>query len=279
MKYELQNDRMRITADSLGAELVSVFCDGKERLWQNETGAWNAHAPVLFPVCGNCGVSVEGTRYPLPKHGFAKLSEFELTERSASGMTFTLASSEETLRLYPYAFRFSVTYRIQENRLGILYDVHNPAPKPLYASCGGHESFALDGGVGEYLLEFPQEESFVSLLHGPDGRLTGETRNFGAGKTLRLPENFLRDGQTAIFRVRSRSVLLKSAAGAELARISFQDFPYLLLWHPNGSRMICIEPWHNLPDGGTEMEFPSKEGVFRVRPRETVRFARFVEYL
>lgn len=279
MIYGLNGSRLQIAADTLGAELVSAVCDGKERLWQNPTGEWGGHAPVLFPVCGNCGVTVNGETYPVLPHGFAKRSQFVLSGRSENSLTFALDSSEETRRCYPYDFRFTVTYRINGNRLGIEYAVHNPGGDPLYASCGGHESYALEGGVENYALEFSQEEAFTSLLHGGDGRLTGETVEFGRGKIFPLPKDFLRENRTLIFRVRSKTALLKTNAGAAVARVSFEGFPYLLLWHPFDSHMICIEPWHNLPDGGAEREFSKKEGVFCVNPHQTVRFSRTVEYL
>ncbi len=278
MKYELKNSRMQVIADTLGAELVGVTVDGRERLWQNPTGEWAGHAPVLFPVCGNCRITEQGVTYPLLKHGFAKRSEFRLYAQSADTLTFLLCSSAETKQFYPYEFSFFVTYRICENKLEIIYEIENVGQKPLYASCGGHESFALDGNVGEYLLEFEQEETFSALLHDRDGRLTGETKSFGNGKMLPLPAEFLREGRTLIFRVRSRSVMLRNVSAAAVARIAFDGFPYLLLWRPLTAPMICIEPWHNLPDGIADTEFSKKEGVFCVEPQKKTRFSRSVEY-
>lgn len=269
---------MSVTADTFGAELTSIICDGRERLWQNRTGEWSGHAPVLFPVCGNCGMKVDGISFPILPHGFAKRSEFVLKERGNDFLTFELCDCLETRKVYPYAFVFSVTYRIEENRLAIIYAIENRGDT-LYFSCGGHESFALDGGVGSYALDFPQEEKFTALLHDDQGKLTGETAEFGTGKTLPLPAEFLKQGRTLILRVDSRSVLLREHTGKPLAKIAFDGFPYLLLWHPGDSEMICIEPWHNLPDDGSDKEFPMKEGVICVRREETVRLQRTIEYL
>ena len=256
---------------------MSVICDGKERLWQNPTGEWSGHAPVLFPVCGNCKITSNGVTYPVLPHGFAKRSQFELLTRSENSFTFALSSSAETKRFYPYDFRFSVTYRTEGNKLTIGYEVSNVGNVPLYASCGGHDSFALCGDIENYSLEFSREEVFTSLLHGADGKLTGETADFGRGKILRLPKDFLRENRTLIFRIRSRSALLRGAE-APLARITFEKFPYLLLWRPLDAPMICVEPWHNLPDDGLEGEFAEKEGVFCVEPQNSARFVRRIEY-
>ena len=67
MKYTVKNKTLSVTVDSYGAEMVSVEYNGKERLWQNATGEWAGHAPLLFPVCGHFGVTVDGVSYPISR--------------------------------------------------------------------------------------------------------------------------------------------------------------------------------------------------------------------
>ena len=49
MTYQLSSGLLELEISSIGAELISVKKQGKERLWQNENGGWSGHAPVLFP--------------------------------------------------------------------------------------------------------------------------------------------------------------------------------------------------------------------------------------
>ena len=49
MTYEFGSDVLRCEVSDIGAELVSVKLNGKERLWQNDNGGWDGHAPILFP--------------------------------------------------------------------------------------------------------------------------------------------------------------------------------------------------------------------------------------
>ena len=88
--------------NDFGAELSSVVIDGKERLWQNSDGTWNEHAPLLFPVCGHFGCTVDGKTYPMPTHGFAKEFPFVAGKQTKSRLVFTLVSSPETEKYYPY---------------------------------------------------------------------------------------------------------------------------------------------------------------------------------
>lgn len=280
MIYRIANDKLSIAVSSLGAELVSAKQGGTERLWQNETGEWAHSAPVLFPVCGNCGVWVNGAEYPIKPHGFAKFSEFALVDRGEDRLTFELCDSPNTRAVFPYAFRFRITYRLGEDgALFIEYEISAPSAKLSYA-CGGHESYALANPVGCYELVFPEEERFVSLLHDGAGRLTGKTLNFGAGKVLPLPAEFLREGRTLIFSgLRSRSVILRERGGRAAAQTHFNGFENLLLWHAGDSRMICIEPWQNLPDAaGEKGEFPLKKGVRTLQANEKETFTRMIRY-
>ena len=54
MQYSIENDILRLTVDSHGAEPVSVIHKptGAELLWQADPAVWKRHAPILFPYTG-----------------------------------------------------------------------------------------------------------------------------------------------------------------------------------------------------------------------------------
>lgn len=264
MRVSIRNEALALTVETLGAEAVSLKCGGKERLWQNENGSWAGHAPVLFPVCGHCGVTVNGRSYPIRSHGFARRTEFTVSAQGSDFIELSLCANEQTRAVYPYDFVLRVRYTVKGNTLAVRYTVENPSLEPIFFFCGGHPSFALEKSVGEYALEFEKEERFLHLQHNEEGYLTGEVTDFGTGKTFPLSEEYLQEGRTLIFGdIASRSVVLMHKCGDALARVKFEGFPNLLLWRPNGANMICIEPWLNLPDaaGAEEKEFSQKKGV------------------
>ena len=280
MRYELINEQMTVAVDTRGAELVSVVQGGKERLWQNEDGSWGGHAPILFPVCGHCGMTVGGKAYPILPHGFAKRHEFTLLSRGENFLCFSLRSNEETLRVYPFAFCFTVRYELSGRTLKIQYQVHNPHSTPLFFSCGAHESYALTGALADYELAFSKPLRLVHAYHDPDGCLTGETRDFGTRQVLPLPTDILQGNNTLILcDLSERAVQLRTKAGALVAEIAFPDFAHLLLWRPGNASMICVEPWGNLPDRvGEEREFSEKPGVTCVSPQETKTVTHTITY-
>lgn len=281
MNYTIRNECLAVTVSSLGAEMLGVKAFGKERLWQNENGSWSGHAPVLFPVCGSCGVTVNGKTYEVGAHGFARKSEFALKHISEGKIILSLKSSEETKKKYPFDFVFKAEYALAGNSVNIIYTVENPSDSELPFSCGGHESFALAAGVENYKIVFEKEERLLHAFHGGRGTLTGETRDYGTIKEFPIPADFLTDGATLIFpKIKSRFVELCSLDGEKIAKTEFEDFENLLLWRSNGANMICIEPWGNLPDAEkkSDCEFSQKSGVWKVSPHSQKVITRTVTY-
>jgi len=281
MNYQIRNRDLTLTVSDLGAEAVSVVCHGREGLWQNENGAWSGHAPVLFPVCGGCSIIRDGVKYPLTSHGFARRQVFSFADATENSLRFVLLPNEATRAMYPCEFRLEVSYELVGTTVTVSYLVVNTDKRPLYASCGAHDAFALDGDVSEYEVCFEKEEEFCHLVHDGNGRLTGETRSFGHGTVLTLPADYLSEGRTLIFgNVASRRVTLRQKGGRALAEVSFEDFPHLLLWRPRDSHMICIEPWYNLPDDARTAELPAdrKPGLFTLMPGESRRFVRSIRW-
>ena len=281
MLYTLKNRRAKITVNDFGAELTSAEIDGKERLWQNPDGSWDGHAPLLFPVCGHFGCTVNGKTYPMPPHGFAKECCFKLEKQTRSRLIFSLSASSETEKYYPYRFKYSVEYRLYGRKLTILHTVKNLGSETMYFACGGHESFMLEGSISDYKLVFPCTETFVHRPHNADGYLTGARETLGVGNELILPDNYLKNDETVILEsLRSRKVSLCETNGRKYADITFKGFENLLLWRPGKANMVCIEPWSNLPDEeiASPKEFSRKNGVFKVDGLKSKRLKRSIRY-
>ncbi|MGN0813421.1 MAG: hypothetical protein ACI4MQ_07935 [Candidatus Coproplasma sp.] len=277
----IKSGNLEITATELGAEIISVKHNGKERSWQNDNGSWSRHAPVLFPVCGICEVRVNGIVYDCSKHGFAIKSKFTVVEQTENSLKYRLVSSARSKDIFPYAFILEVGYEIEGNELKITYEVYNPQDRQLYFSCGGHDSFALDKGLENYELQFEKDEVFESKLVDVKGYLTGKSRLLGSGKTLDLTTDLLeKENSICLDKLNSRSVTLREkSTGKEVVKVSFPDSEKLVLWHPDGSKMLCIEPWQNLPDTKDEnREFSQKDGVIKVAPFGRKVITRTVRY-
>ena len=140
-EYSISNGILTATILRHGAELISLRNSaGKEFIFR-DTSIWNGSAPVLFPICGGLlddKFIFDGKEYILPKHGFAKLSDFEAESIEKDRAVFLLKDNEETRKMYPFSFEFRVRFTLHEDSLTIDYITKNTDSKELYYSVGAH---------------------------------------------------------------------------------------------------------------------------------------------
>ena len=97
MQYSIENDILRLTVDTHGAEPVSVIHKptGAELLWRGDPAVWGRHAPILFPYTGKLTggkMIAKGVEYAGGQHGFARDVEHTMSctptpKRSPNGPT------------------------------------------------------------------------------------------------------------------------------------------------------------------------------------------------
>lgn len=281
MIYSLSNNKLKIDINSLGAELVSVKYLGKEKNWQNDDGEWDGHAPILFPVCGRCAYVLDGKDLDVGFHGFAKNTEFGVKKQTKTSITLAFGKNFDK-NIFPYDFEFSVTYKILGSKLKIYQEVDNLGNIPFYFSCGSHESYNFDKEIGNYTLSFNKNEEFISLLTHWKGRLNGETKSFGSGKRLVFPEDFLVESNTIILRnVNSKKLdVIDNDTNRKVLSLYIKDYPNFLVWRPATEKMVCLEPWHNLPDKVDETinDVSQKEGFILLKPKKKIKLYHGVKY-
>nr|MBQ8890593.1 hypothetical protein [Clostridia bacterium] len=281
MIYTIKNGTTEIKISSLGAEVRSVIHNGRERAWQNETGEWAGCAILLFPFAGFNRLIYDGVDFGIRKHGFLRNEEFTLVGMNEESIELSLSANERTRAVYPYEFTFFVRYTLTPRGYEVTYTVKNPSNREIPFAAGGHESFAIRGEVCDYYVEFEREEKFDLLVHNSQGMLTGETVNHGEGRILALEREFTDNSATVILgNINSRKATLREKATDEkVVEITFEGFSNLLLWHPHGSKMLCIEPWQALPSYADEIkEFKTREGVRCLCAGETISFTRAISY-
>lgn len=276
MDYIISKGNTTITINSKGAQMISIINNAKERLWQNDNGSWAKHAPILFPHAGKCSIVVNGTHYPDQFHGFGRDLEFDLVDLQKDSIAQILKSSDFTHVTYPYDFILTIKYTCLDGGVLIEQTVKNPTEEDIYFFIGAHESYALDLDVSNYYVEFENKEEFNEKVIETNS-IYGSNNN-----CIDLGSSMLENAATIVLHnINSRKVWLKRKSDDSLiAETSFKDFPNLLLWHSLGSKMICIEPWMNMPDTveDEEKELKDKEHVIKVNPHEEVTLTRVIKY-
>ncbi len=265
MKHTLENEFLKVTVDSRGAELVSVVNKqtGAEMMWQADPALWNRHAPILFPQCGKVRggrFTLDGKSYESSAHGFARDYEHEFLGSDGNSLRFVLKANEEILARFPRAFRFETTFTLEGRRLRHAVRVVNTGDKQLRFGLGYHPGFNLPFDekhtTQDYELRFEVPQTPMVC----DNVAEGPNKGFVAGTKFALVEN------SAVIPLSDRMFDADSLAMSELTAktisivekdsdrritLGIEGFPYVLLWSaatPEPLKFLCIEPWHNLQD-------------------------------
>lgn len=274
----LKNEQLSIIVSEKGAELQSIKdANGKEYLWQGDPQYWNRRSPILFPlVCSvnNDTYRVDGKEYHLPRHGFARDTDFTLIYQSDRKVTFALESSEETKKVYPYDFMLSVSYVLDENKIGVIWHVHNTDTREIHFQIGGHPAFNVpDMNPGEdqqgrirldntnpmdalhSYLDGSHEMDEVPFIEVEDG-------------VMEFSNNTWRNDSIKIHKCQlHRAELLNKACKAEVT-VEFRT-PVVAFWSPYGKQapFVCIEPWYGIGDPrGFDGEFKDKPLMNHLQP-------------
>jgi galactose mutarotase-like enzyme len=235
-----------------GAELFSLQANDtkKEYIWEGNPEFWGKHSPVLFPIVGtlkNNSFQIEDATYQLPRHGFARDMTFEVINQTENSVIFSIQSSAETLKVYPFKFELQIIYALEAKKLNITYKVINKNQSQLPFSIGAHPAFALEGNFEEYELEFEKNEDLVYHLLENDlisaATKTVEKQDNSVPLNYRLFEN-----DALIFKSLESKKLTISKNKIPFLKVNFQGFPHLGIWTKKDAPFLCIEPWYGYSD-------------------------------
>ena len=164
MQHPISHSQLKVLNGNKSTEissLKSVKTD-TEYMWNADPTIWVSQAPVLFPAIGpfrNNEWTINGKVYTIPKHGFIRHNEeITLSHRTESALHFTLNYSEKTLAVFPFKFRFQISFQLYNNKLVISHKVENLDNQEIYFSLGAHPAFKCpinnDEEYDDYYLEF-----------------------------------------------------------------------------------------------------------------------------
>lgn len=277
--FQIENEHLLVTINSAGAELKRVF--GKQiaidYLWDANPAYWAKTSPVLFPVVGTLKQHTyyyNGQAYHLPRHGFARDSMFQVMEHLPHAITFTLESSLETQKLFPFSFLFSISYALLQNELKVTYRVENKDNKTLLFSVGAHPAFKVPLVEGtaydDYRLVFEKKETAGRWPISPDGLIERAPEAFlNQSREIALSKELFAKDAIVLKNLQSGWVRLSSDKTPHGLQFSFQDFPYLGLWAAPNADFLCIEPWYGIADSvESTQQLDEKEGIIKLKSKE-----------
>lgn len=258
MEVLISNEKIQAKINTLGAELVSLVDINKNRelMWQKNPKFWNKCSPVLFPFIGAIKENqyfYNNKKYNFnKKHGFAREKEFKIILHTDNQVEMLLSYDEETLKIYPFKFKFYMKYIVKNNILQIEYKVVNLEDKELFFSLGAHPAFNTPLGenltFSDYYILFENSESEegYTLI---DSLFCPENKKLYLEKDTLILDNEIFKNDIIIFKnINSKKLYLKNKKTNFTLGFKFDGFKHIGFWKKLNAEYICIEPWNGLPD-------------------------------
>lgn len=275
----ISNDELTVDVAALGAEMQSLQTrDGRNWMWHGDVKYWTGRSPILFPIVGrapNDSLSINGERYQMGQHGFARRSAFTLVHEEASRCIYRLTASEATMQMYPFAFQLDIEHRLVDRSVLVTAEVRNLDDKPMPFGVGFHPAFAwpLPGATGEHKIKLenksePGMKRLSGGLFGPEILPSP----FAAGELTLEPSQFVDDAM--VFPEGAGEALVYGPDEGPSVRFSWSNLPNFALWTKPGAGFICLEPWHGTAAAqGMGDELADRPYSYVLAAGESARFA------
>jgi galactose mutarotase-like enzyme len=279
----IKNSDLTAVIKHIGAELYSLKDNtNKEYIWEGNPDFWGKHSPILFPIVGtlkNNSYQHNNHEYHLSRHGFAREMNFELIDKQENSATFSLTSSDETLKKYPFDFELHLIYTLEDTSLKIDYKVINKGESKMPFSIGAHPAFDLPNNFENYSLEFENEEPLEFYLL-EDGLISNTTDQIQLDKKQLYLNHKLFENDALVFKKLSSKSITLLENSKPILKVSYKDFPDLGIWTPPNAPFICIEPWFGYSDTvDTFGNLFEKEGIQVLDSNETFKSQFSIEIL
>lgn len=236
--------------------------------------------PLLFPFAGrsfdrgveNTWRTGDGTRRPMPRHGFARDGRFVVAEQSDNSVTARLEPDDRARKAYPYDYAFGVRYRFEELSFKVDLILASTGGEPVPWSAGHHFYFTLPWHPGARRRDYQLHmDARKCAYHGPDGKLV---MDHDRETCHELADTKLID--RIHWQLRHNRISFGPKGGEEDIHLIIGEDPLpsrnvsLVTWSESGEApYYCVEPWMGPPNAaehgkGLNWVGPGEEQVFSV---------------
>jgi len=277
-----EENGLRIIVSRLGAELISLARVNEAGEWtgflyrDNDLSTppqgWANHATVMGYYLHRLkdGHSLyRGRQIKGGNHGFlrSKVWHFAGTSLQGTGVSlqYSITPKDFSAEEYPLKVSVNLTYTIDANKVGVLFEFRNEEPElDAHVSFGLHPGFAATS-FETFHLQMPR--GLYRRHFSPGNYLSGQTRDieFAGGEMpftrTELPGSFILE---LLDVPRPRFSYVDPPSGRWVI-LDLTSVPYLTLWS-DGEPFLCVEPCWGLTDAHQQRAFENKEGIQIIPP-------------
>lgn len=228
----------------------------------------------------NGNYSFEGRNYQLPInepnlgnaiHGLVARKPFEiLIENQQANLTYQYMAEEKA---FPFPFEMKLKYEFVENNVFQMHlEAKNTGNSNMPFACGWHPYFCLpDGNLEDWAIQFDSISKFLS-----DSQMIPlKEEHFDASKGVDLGTESLDN----VFRLHPKpshiTQLSSKKTGSTLyIEQSSIDFPFLVVFAPEGENCVAIEPMTANTDA-----FNTGDGLRILAPEEVFQSTVKISYV
>ena len=230
-----------------GATVISLEKNGTEFLYCDRENLDSPERPrcgipFLFPIFGRLKdrTYVWGEEsYTMDIHGFGHTSVWQVADHREDALSLVLEADDTTLAQYPFRFRVTLDFTVQDGTLTIGQTYENLDEKPLPYNYGFHPYF-LTEKLENLSVETTADTFFDFTVGG---------KAFGHGcVSIALPEGAPETG-AAFMGVHGPTVLHNDAESKRLTMEFDNSFHTHVLWNLGGKKFLCVEPVNGTADG------------------------------
>ena len=282
-----EENGLRIIVSRLGAQLISLARVDEGGNWigflyrdddlSAPSQGWANHATVMgyyVHRLKNGRSLYRGHEIKGGTHGFLRSKTWHLTGSSTEGsgalLKYQITPEDFSPGEYPLKVSVDLTYQIETNKLGVLFDFRNHE-----AELTAHVSFGLHPGFDatsfeSFRLQMPR--GFYRRHFSPGNFLSGQTRDieFPGGEMpfskTELPGAILLE----LVDVQRPQFSYVDPPSGRWVMVDLTGVPYMTLWS-DGGPFLCVEPCWGLPDRHDQRAFEQKEGIQIIPPGGELR--------
>jgi galactose mutarotase-like enzyme len=282
-----EENGLRIVVSRPGAELISLARINEAGNWigflyrDNDLSGpdqgWANHATVMgyyLHRLKNGRSLYRGHEIKGGNHGFLRSKTWHLigssTEGSGASLKYQITPDDFSPTEYPLKVSVDLTYKIDANGIGVLFEFQNHEPELT-----AHLSFGLHPGFGaisfeSFHLQMPR--GLYRRYFSPGNFLSGETRDieFRGGEMPfsknELPGSIILE----LVDVPRRQFSFVDPESGRWVIMNLTGVPYITLWS-DGDPFLCVEPCWGLTDDHDQRPFEKKRGIQTIRPGGELR--------
>lgn len=284
---KISNKRFTVELTEKGGEIFAVTSNetGLQYMYQGDSEYWGGKNPTLFPIVGNTydgTYEIKGKKYTFKNHGLIRYATLSVVSHYEDSLTFELKSNEETLKAYPFAFTYNVTYTLKDNVLEIVYVIKNDGNEIMPFTFGLHPGFKVpmlkDESFEDYSLDFDCDEKLEQLIFDENKEKPHYYEPVEI-TSLKLDYDIFAKYKTLIYKGMSSSFVTLRGPKHSI-RLSIAGYPLLAVWTPKArAPFVCVEPWYSHADFEKQnCDFADREGMMAIEPGKTFTTSYSIEY-